>query len=187
MGKMVFGGFENPKYTTQKSKGDDYEVRTYHTTQWVSTTVSGPEQDEALSTGFRRLFKYIQGNNEKQVTVDMTSPVTCLVNPGEGPTCESSFTVSFYLPEEHQAEPPKPSIPEIFFENRKEFTVFVRTFGGFANSQNTSEELLKLIESLKRDGMRFKEAPYYRVGYDSPFKLVNRRNEVWLIQEEGQE
>lgn len=63
----------------------------------------------------------------------------------------------------------------------------VRTFGGFANSQNTTEELLKLIESLKRDGMRFKEAPYYRVGYDSPLKLVNRRNEVWLMQEEGQE
>ncbi|MCJ8743811.1 hypothetical protein PDJAM_G00098500 [Pangasius djambal] len=187
MGKMVFGGFENPKFTPQESKGEDYEVRTYHTTRWVSTTVSGMEQEEALSTGFKRLFRYIQGNNEKQVKVDMTAPVTCLINPGEGPSCESSFSVSFYLPEEHQAEPPKASIPEIFIENRKEFTVFVRTFGGFANSQNTRDELLKLIESLKRDGMRFKEAPYYRVGYDSPFKLVNRRNEVWLIQEEGKE
>ncbi|KAI5610941.1 heme-binding protein 2, partial [Silurus asotus] len=184
MGKMVFGGFENPKFTPQESKGDDYEVRTYHTTQWMSTTVSGMEQDEALSTGFRRLFKYIQGNNEKQVTVDMTAPVTSLINPGEQPSCESSVTVSFYLPEAHQAEPPNPSIPEIFVETRKDFTVFVRTFGGFANSQNTHDELLKLIESLKRDGMSFKEAPYYRVGYDSPFKLVNRKNEVWLIREE---
>lgn len=56
----------------------------------------------------------------------MTSPVTCLINPGEGPACESSFTVSFYVPEQHQAEPPKPTAPEIFLENRKEFTVFVR-------------------------------------------------------------
>lgn len=61
-----------------------------------------------------------------EVKVDMTSPVTCLINPGEGPSCESSFTVSFYLPEEHHSDPPKPSIPEIFVENRKEFTVFVR-------------------------------------------------------------
>ncbi len=45
-------------------------------------------------------------------------------------------------------------------------------------------ELLKLIESLKRDGMKFKEAPFYRAGYDSPFKLTNRRNEVWLIKDE---
>ncbi|TSK58157.1 Heme-binding protein 2 [Bagarius yarrelli] len=183
VGKLVFGNYENPKFTPQKSKGDDYEVRTYHTTQWLSTTVSNMEQEEALSTGFRRLFKYIQGNNEKQMKVDMTSPVTCLINPGEEPSSESACTVSFYLPEEHQAEPPKPSIPEIFFENRKEFTVFVRTFGGFANSQNTREEVQKLAESLKRDGIKFKEAPFYRVGYDSPFKLVNRRNEVWLMQE----
>ena len=64
------------------------------------------------------------------------------------------------------------------------FVLCGRTYGGFANTQNTREELLKLSESLKRDGIAFKEAPYYRVGYDSPFKLVNRRNEVWLIKKE---
>lgn len=186
--KALFGGLQNPKFTPHESKGQDYEVRTYHTTQWVSTSVSGMEQDEALRSGFMRLFKYIQGNNQKSVKVEMTSPVTCLINPGEGPACESTFTVSFYIPEEHQADPPSPSTPEVIIENRKEFTVFVRTFGGFANSVNTRDELLKLIESLRRDGMSFKEAPYYRVGYDSPFKLINRRNEVWLIkQEDGKE
>ncbi|XP_062858368.1 heme-binding protein 2 [Trichomycterus rosablanca] len=186
VGRAVFGGLENPKFTPQESKGQDYEVRTYHTTQWVSTSVTEMEEDKALSSGFMRLFKYIQGNNEKNAKIDMTAPVTCLINPGEGPACESTFTVSFYVPEEHQAEPPKPTTPEIFIENRKEFTVFVRTFGGFANSQNTRDELLKLIESLKRDGMSFKESPYYRVGYDSPFKLINRRNEVWLIKQEDE-
>ncbi|KAF5889729.1 heme-binding protein 2-like, partial [Clarias magur] len=125
MGKMMFGSWENPKFTLQENKADDYEVRTYHTTNWVSTTVSGLDQDEALSTGFKRLFKYIQGTNEKQVAVDMTAPVACHINPGAEPTSEGSFTVSFYVPEAHQAEPPKPSIPEIFVENRKEFTVFV--------------------------------------------------------------
>ncbi|KAM9435589.1 heme-binding protein 2 [Clarias gariepinus] len=187
MGKMMFGSWESPKFTLQESKADDYEVRTYHTTNWVSTTVSGMDQDEALSTGFKRLFKYIQGTNEKQVTVDMTAPVTCHINPGAEPACEGSFTVAFYVPEAHQAEPPKPSIPEIFVENRKEFTVFVRTFGGFANAQNSHDEMLKLMESLKRDGKSFKEVPYYRVGYDSPFKLVNRKNEIWLEQEERKE
>ncbi|KAI4902326.1 hypothetical protein NFI96_020008 [Prochilodus magdalenae] len=185
LGRVVFStGLENPKFTPQDSKGQDYEVRTYQQTNWVSTTVTGTEQDSALGTGFNRLFQYIRGNNEKKVKVEMTAPVTCLINPGEGPTCESSFTVSFYVPEEHQAAPPKPTDPEIFVEDRKELTVFVRTFGGFANTQNTREELLKLSESLTRDGMAFKEAPYYRVGYDSPFKLVNRRNEVWLIKKE---
>lgn len=58
--------------------------------------------------------------------VEMTAPVTCLVDPGAGPACETTFTVSFYIPEEHQADPPLPSDPEVFLENRKEFTVFVR-------------------------------------------------------------
>lgn len=56
----------------------------------------------------------------------MTAPVTCHVKPGAGPACESQFTVSFYIPEEHQATPPEPNEPEVFIEHRKELTVYVR-------------------------------------------------------------
>lgn len=45
-------------------QGEDYEIRTYHDTNWVSTTVSGMQLDTAMNTGFRRLFRYIQGNNQ---------------------------------------------------------------------------------------------------------------------------
>lgn len=58
--------------------------------------------------------------------MEMTAPVTCRVEPGDGPACESRFTVSFYIPEEHQASPPEPSEPEVFLENRQEFTAYVR-------------------------------------------------------------
>ncbi|XP_067239170.1 heme-binding protein 2 [Chanodichthys erythropterus] len=185
IGQTFFSsGLQHPKFTAQQSKGEDYEIRTYHTTNWVSTSVTGMEQDPALSTGFRRLFKYIQGNNDKKCKVEMTAPVSCMIDPGAGPACESTFTISFFIPEEHQADPPKPTDADAFIENRKELTVFVRTYGGFANSESSREELLKLMESLKRDGMKFKEAPFYRAGYDSPFKLTNRRNEVWLIKDE---
>lgn len=61
-----------------------------------------------------------------EVKVEMTAPVTCHVNPGAGPACESQFTVSFYIPEEHQANPPEPSDAEVFIEDRKELTVYVR-------------------------------------------------------------
>lgn len=57
-----------------------------------------------------------------------------------------------------------------------------RTYGGFTNMQKSREELLNLLESLQRDGARYKDMPYYVCGYDSPFKLVNRRNEVWILQ-----
>jgi len=42
----------------------DYEIRTYHATKWVSTTLSGMQWDAAMNTGFRRLFNYIQGKNQ---------------------------------------------------------------------------------------------------------------------------
>ena len=58
--------------------------------------------------------------------MEMTAPVTCRVDPGAGPACESQFTVSFFIPEEHQDNPPEPSDPEVFLEHRKEFTAYVR-------------------------------------------------------------
>ncbi|XP_045917230.1 heme-binding protein 2 isoform X1 [Micropterus dolomieu] len=165
-------------------QGQDYEIRTYHATKWVSTTLSGMQWDTAMNAGFRRLFSYIQGNNHNKVKVDMTAPVTCRVDPGAGPACESQFTVSFYVPEEHQDNPPEPSDPEVFVEHRKEFTAYVRTYGGFSNENSKREELLKLMESLQRDGVQYIDKPYYAVGYDSPFKLTNRRNEVWVLKKE---
>lgn len=45
-------------------QGQDYEIRTYHPTKWMSTSVSGMDLEAAMNTGFRRLFKYIQGENK---------------------------------------------------------------------------------------------------------------------------
>nr|XP_015199672.1 PREDICTED: heme-binding protein 2 [Lepisosteus oculatus] len=117
-------GLQLPPWKPVECKAQDYEIRTYETTKWASTSGSGMQYDSAINTGFMRLFNYIQGNNEKR----------------------------FHL----------------------------RTYGGFSNEQKSREELLKLSESLRRDGHQFVDKEYYTAGYDSPFKLVNRRNEVWL-------
>ncbi|XP_037607245.1 heme-binding protein 2 isoform X1 [Sebastes umbrosus] len=187
VGQVLFSsGLQSPKYTAPNKKevGQDYETRTYDATKWISTSVSGMQWDEAMKTGFRRLFSYIQGNNQNKVKVEMTAPVSCRVDPGAGPACESQFTVSFYIPEEHQDNPPEPSTPDVFVEHRKEFTAYVRTYGGFSNEKLKREELLKLMESLQRDEVQYLEKPYYAAGYDSPFKLTNRRNEVWVLKKE---
>lgn len=34
--------------------------------------------------------------------MDMTSPVTVLTTPGQGPACKSDFLVSFFLPHKYQ-------------------------------------------------------------------------------------
>lgn len=63
----------------------------------------------------------------------------------------------------------------------------LRTYGGFSNEKMKREELQKLLESLQRDAAPYIEDPYYAAGYDSPFKLTNRRNEVWILKKELQE
>ncbi|KAF7657649.1 hypothetical protein LDENG_00024130 [Lucifuga dentata] len=187
VGQALFSaGLQHPKFTAQEKKAEDYEVRTYHATKWISTSLSGMQWDAAMNAGFRRLFNYIQGNNQSKVKVEMTAPVSCRVDPGSGPACETQFTVSFYIPEEHQANPPAPADPQVFVEHRKEFTAYVRTYGGFSNEKLKHEELQKLVESLKRDRAPYIDEPYYAAGYDSPFKLTNRRNEVWILKKEEQ-
>lgn len=60
------------------------------------------------------------------IRIDMTSPVTTYVEPGPGPTCESTFTMAFLIPEEHQEDPPAPPDNTIFIEDRPEMRVLTR-------------------------------------------------------------
>lgn len=60
-------------------QGDDYDIRTYHDTKWVSTTVSGMQLDAAMNTGFRRLFRYIQGNNQNSEFKSFLPPVMLFI------------------------------------------------------------------------------------------------------------
>lgn len=56
----------------------------------------------------------------------MTAPVTVRVEPGAGPNCESTFTVSFYIGEKYRQNPPKPSNPEVYLDKLPEMTVYAR-------------------------------------------------------------
>ncbi|KAG8444421.1 hypothetical protein GDO86_009559 [Hymenochirus boettgeri] len=179
---LFSSGLQLPKWIAVQNEASDYETRKYEAAKWVSTNVTSmKEWDSAVSTGFMRLFNYIQGTNEQKTKIEMTAPVTTFIQPGAGPACESTITVSFYIPSEHQVDPPEPTGTNVFIEERPEITVYVSSFGGFANESKNQEHLLKLSESLKRDGKLFDDNVYYTAGYDSPFKLLNRHNEVWLV------
>ena len=62
-----------------------------------------------------------------------------------------------------------------------------RTYGGFSNDQNTQQERDNLLASLSEDDKKLVEpgASYYLVGYDPPFKLFFRRNEIWFVLKDG--
>ncbi|XP_005659235.2 heme-binding protein 2 isoform X1 [Sus scrofa] len=175
-------GWEAPEDTGPQP--GSYEIRHYGPAKWVSTSVESTDWDSAIQTGFTRLNSYIQGKNEKgeEMKIKMTAPVTSYVEPGSGPFSESTITISLYIPSEQQSDPPRPTESNVFIEDRAEMTVFVRSFDGFSSAQKNQEQLLTLASVLREEGKVFDEKVYYTAGYSSPFELLDRNNEVWLIQ-----
>lgn len=60
------------------------------------------EKDTAMRGSFMKLFDYISGANSAKAKIPMTAPVLTKVEPGQGPNCESTFTMSFYNPYNYQ-------------------------------------------------------------------------------------
>ncbi|VDI73994.1 Hypothetical predicted protein [Mytilus galloprovincialis] len=189
VGSAVTGKFlEKPKYekTSSSSSDDDVEERHYEAAKWVSTKTMGMNREEAVSAGFQRLFKYITGTNENNQKIDMTAPVSTKILPGAGPNCENTFTTSFYIPPEHQDNPPKPTNPDVFIEDRPAMDVYVKSFGGFAKEQDWLSEAQKMTEQIK-DKTTINQDYWFTAGYNSPFQLFARTNEVWLIKNKDKE
>ena len=57
--------------------------------------------------------------------IEMTAPVITKIDPGAGPNCESSFTISFFVPVEN-VDPPAPTNPEVFHSTLPAMTVYTR-------------------------------------------------------------
>ncbi|XP_071535629.1 heme-binding protein 2-like [Panulirus ornatus] len=180
--RAAFGDVEMAPYTVVAEK-DGYEERLYPARKWACTTMKGTSQQALVSPMFRALFNYISGKNDPNIRIDMTSPVTTYVEPGAGPTCESSFTMAFLVPEQHQENPPLPLDKNIFIEDRQELTILTRRFGGYTSEEVITKEGKELGEMIRKDcetGVNFDQ--YYIVGYDPPFKLFGRRNEIWFVK-----
>ncbi|KAK2711289.1 hypothetical protein QYM36_012466 [Artemia franciscana] len=122
---FVSAAIQSPTYEVLETR-TDYEIRRYPQKKWVATSVDSFGYEEVRGTLFNTLFNYIDGGNEGGVTVPMTAPVTTLVIPGEGPNCKQTFTMAFYVPEEFQENPPVPTNPAVFIEDRPEFELYSR-------------------------------------------------------------
>lgn len=55
-----------------------------------------------------------------------------------------------------------------------------RTFGGIASDSEWLENVSELREDLLKEGKEFDAENYVAAGYDPPWKLFFRHNEVWI-------
>ncbi|XP_028755372.1 heme-binding protein 2-like [Neltuma alba] len=170
-------------------QGNGFEIRRYNSTAWASTS---PIQDislvQATRTGFRRLFDYIQGKNNYKQKIEMTAPVITEVSPIDGPFCESSFVVSFFVPKKNQANPP--TAKDLHVQRWKPLYAAVRQFGGFVRDSTVGEEAAALKASIAgtkwssaiEESHRAGHASVYTVAqYNDPLEYDNRVNEIWFL------
>ena len=153
------------KYTTV-SKSKLYEIRKYPDRLVVETETS--EQN----SGFKRLFKYISGNNKDKKEIKMTTPVTQTEKNG-------NMTMQFYIPTEfNENNVPNPNNLEVKVLNIKGGYYAAIVYSGRASDGNYTKHKNILEDQLKNDKISIISKPI-RATYNSPFTLpMLRRNEV---------
>jgi hypothetical protein len=161
---------EEQKYRVIKSE-KEFEIR-FYPAAIIATIYSDADSYKELSgSGFRKLAGYIFGGNESDTKISMTSPVHMDIN-------NTKSSMSFVMPSLYNKENlPKPDDSNVILETTKDEYVAAIRFSGYASDDDIrvySEKLRKLLIENK--------ISYYGnfryLGYDSPFRLTGRRNEI---------
>ena len=118
----------------------------------------------------------------------MIAPVITKILPSDGPFCESSFTVKFYVPKVNQANPPPAE--GLHVQRWKSTYVAIRQFSGFVTDYNVGEEAAALQASLEGtawsaaiEKTRKADATsvYTVAQYNSPFEFSDKVNEICIL------
>ena len=133
---------------------------------------------------FKKLFNYIQGENEDKTKVDMTAPVLVTVL---NDTTRAHMEMNFFVPPKQAKLIPKPSREDVKITNLPYVCVYVYSYGGWQMGLNKGfwKKVQILKGALKKAGLTGtidSEAGVWFAGYDSPWRLLNRHNEVMVVK-----
>ena len=156
--------YEEANYEVVK-ENKEYEIRKYSDRLVIET-------NSIEGNGFRKLFNYISGNNEKNQEIKMTVPVTQEIKNG-------NMTMQFYLPLKFNKDnAPKPSNSDIKILTIEGGYYAVIEYSGRSSDKNFLKNKDILEKLLKKDNITILSPPI-RASYNSPFTLpMLKRNEV---------
>jgi hypothetical protein len=161
---------EQYSYTVLKEYSQ-FEVRKYEAALFTSVDLSAQNYKSNSGGGFRILANYIFGGNANGEQIAMTSPVVMNMDT-------SSQKMSFMVPKGYQLDSmPQPNDTNIYFEQKEGCTMAAVRFGGWANDKKIEKNKQKLIQLLEKQGLKHRGNFSY-MGYNPPYEMLNRRNEV---------
>lgn len=177
--------YECAEYKVLEAR-DNYEVREYKAQKIASTTTKGYPWWIAENMNFMRLFRYIQGANEKQQKIKMTVPVLSALNTDEktGTATKTSFEMSFFMPKSLKENIPTPTNEKVEIQTFGPVKVYAVRFGGWMTSWKVSRLQKKLRKDLMADGEKFDQSKFYTAGYNSPMEFWNRHNDIFYVASE---
>ncbi|WP_026377363.1 SOUL family heme-binding protein [Aestuariibacter salexigens] len=190
-GCSIFGdnGVESAPYTLLKAdKDNNIEIRNYDS----MILVTAPMDKDGENNAFRKLFKYISGNNQGSNEIAMTAPVFMDNQAQEGigiamtaPVFmneqSESPSMSFVMPADFTLETtPKPNDPSVKVSEITNYKVAAITFSGTLGDSNVKEHTEKLEAWMKAHGYEAVGAPV-KAGYNGPLTIpFFRHNEVLI-------
>ena len=141
---------------------DSVEIRFYPSATLVQT--SG-------GNNFGKLFRYISGSNESEEKIAMTAPV--YMN-------EDKSEMAFVMPlDVHQKGAPEPMGENVSLRITEPRYVAAIRYGGYTNASKEATHTKRLMKALEDNSIEAKGDVEF-LGYDSPYKFYNRRNEVMV-------
>ncbi len=160
---------EQYAYTVEREIGD-VEIRQYEDAVFSSVRLQDSTYANSANQGFRILAGYIFGGNDKGQSIAMTSPVVMEMG--------KEMKMSFMVPSGMNMDSlPKPNDGRVYQEKVPGSKMAVIRFGGWSSDEKIEEKKQELIHILKENNMSF-EGPFLYMGYNPPYQLVGRRNEV---------
>ena len=152
-------------------KDQNFEIRFYPSATFATIKSDAKTYKELSGPGFQKLAAYIFGGNENKTQISMTSPVQMDIN-------DTVSTMSFVMPSSYNQENlPKPNNPDVILKEIADEYVAAIQFGGFASDKELKFYSDKLLNILKEKGIKTYGNTRF-LGYNPPFQLVGRRNEI---------
>lgn len=164
---------ETAAYKLAKKEGA-FELREYDTLHLAKVSMpASDKRSKNMDGGFMKLFRFIDGQNEKSEKISMTTPV--IVERGEK---ESSM--SFVMPQKSVAKGLPLPKGEVKLDRIPAVKVVALRFSGVSDSVKEAEKLAVLQAWVLKQGVEVEGSPLFAF-YDPPWTPgFMRRNEVLL-------
>ncbi|CAK9297573.1 unnamed protein product [Gordionus sp. m RMFG-2023] len=171
-------------------KNSLYEVRQYDKLTLATMTVDGSDYlKTGLKSGIIEIFKYLNGNNNRNVTIPFSVPVVVksppsastyprtrlleIKNVGAGPSISLSLTPPF------DVNPPIPTCPSLKIKYVTNGICYVRMFGDYTLPSNLVSKENEFVKILQNNNQFITHRPMAAF-YNKPNKFANQHYEIFI-------